>query len=204
MSEDHPTRLTVIGTTKIKGKTYSVCRCVCGNEKTIRQDNLRSGHAKSCGCLMSVGRKTHGKHKTPIYMVWQSMISRCECKKSHSYKTHGGRGITVCARWRESFENFLADVGDRPEGMQLDRFPDNNGNYEPGNVRWATPSQNNRNRRDNRKIACNGVEKLLCEWAEETGLDVVTILSRLKRGWSPEESLMTPAGVQSSFKRAGN
>lgn len=93
--------------------------------------------------------------RRPEYKIWESMIRRCENQRCHAYPNYGGRGITVCARWRTSFANFYADVGDRPSGMTFDRI-DNNGNYEPDNWRWATPAEQNRNRRQTRHDSHTG------------------------------------------------
>jgi hypothetical protein len=134
--------------------------------------------------------KSHGRSFDPIYNVWQRMIARCHKKYSTSYGRYGARGIKVCLRWRASFEAFLADMGERPEGMQLDRYPDNNGNYEPGNVRWATRKQNNRNRRSNRLLTLNGKTQTMTDWAEEYGINASTLHSRLNRDrLSLEEAL---------------
>ena len=90
---------------------------------------------------------SHGMSKTPIYRIWNQMIQRCENPKCKDYKNYGGRGIKVCEHWHD-FRNFYADIGKQPKGKWIDRWPDNNGNYEPRNVRWATPKQNNNNRRN--------------------------------------------------------
>lgn len=139
---------------KLSGKIAWLCRCNCGNERTIRVSSLVRGLTQSCGC---VGRSragtlnlSHGEAglRTPEYNTWKSIKSRCLNPNSTGYEYYGGRGITICDRWRDSFESFLADVGRRPSAKHsIDRYPDNNGNYEPGNVRWATASEQCFNRR---------------------------------------------------------
>jgi hypothetical protein len=134
------------------------CRCVCGGKTITRASALWSGEAKSCGCLQkerasAVAIKNSTKHghaprgkPSPEYITWQSMHARCSNPKHTVYRYYGGRGITVCARWY-SFKNFLADMGPRPAGKTLDRYPDPNGNYKPSNCRWATSSQQQQNKR---------------------------------------------------------
>lgn len=130
-----------------------LCRCTCGETRSVIGYNLTSGLTKSCGCLhreMSTGlghwRRTHGKRHTPTYRTWLDMIQRCTNPNNPRYTDYGGRGITVCERWR-SFENFYADMGDRPgAGYSLDRI-DNDSGYAPGNCRWATAEVQQRNKR---------------------------------------------------------
>ena len=128
-----------------KGNTRWLCRCAaCGSETIVQAGNLRSGHARSCGCVRP--SRKHGMHGTPTYMVWQSMIQRCRNHRNSRWHDYGGRGITICARWLK-FENFYADMGERPAGMSIDRYPDNDGIYKPSNCRWASRSQQQSNRR---------------------------------------------------------
>lgn len=127
-----------------KGRRVA-CLCECGERTTALLAHLRSGATTSCGC----NARTHGHTRggrSPTYICWMAMRARCANPKDPGFGYYGGRGITVCDRWRGSFENFLADMGERPEGLTLDRV-DNSGNYEPGNCRWATWSEQNLNRR---------------------------------------------------------
>lgn len=136
------------------GKTRFSCQCECGREKIVSGEHLRRGLIKSCGCYrVEFGRKvgssfsTHRMTDTPEYQVWANMKDRCSNKRNGSFDRYGGRGIEVCDRWLGSFENFLADMGKRPSpNHSLDRWPNNDGNYDPGNCRWATRSQQQKNK----------------------------------------------------------
>jgi hypothetical protein len=156
-------RLTIIEVADLtdEGRWYR-CRCACGNETTVRGKSLARGNTRSCGCLkreqttaMGKAQATHGHtvgHKpTPTFNSWSSMRDRCRRATSSNYANYGGRGISVCDRWANSFANFLADMGERPAGMTLDRI-DPLGNYEPGNCQWSTPIEQARNRRKTDEI----------------------------------------------------
>jgi len=157
-------RLTVIrhaGSDKRQNSVWC-CKCVCGKQVNVLGNRLRlSNGTRSCGCLHSdVARALstkHGGSKTPEYSSWGAMIARCENRNYDGYLFYGGRGITVCKAWRESFATFLADMGKKPAGTSLDRI-NNNGNYEPGNCRWATPKEQASNRRHPRKRKLIGLK----------------------------------------------
>mgnify|MGYP003439295674 CR=1 FL=1 len=132
----------------------------------------------------SYGNTRHGKSGEKIYKIWGAMKERCYDKSRWSYKWYGGRGIKVCERWMK-FENFYADMGDRPEGKTLDRI-DNNGDYEPGNCRWESRKRQMRNTR--RAVSIGGYKSII-DAAEATGLNKGTIRSRIKLGWKEEDLL---------------
>lgn len=133
--------------------------------------------------------RTHGLTKTPEYRSWINMRMRCEKPYATQYKDYGGRGIRVCERWEVSFEAFLADVGPRPSsGHQIDRI-DNEGHYEPGNVRWLPAPLQHRNTRFNRLVEFNGERLCIAEWASRLGVTSGTVAGRIYRGWPLEKAL---------------
>lgn len=177
--------------TNSNGMLYK-CKCDCGMEKNVLGRSLKAGKSKSCGCwqkdLESRYRK-HGCYKTPEYSTWQAMKERCYNENNRSYKHYGGKGITVCDRWLESFENFYEDMGKKPfPDHSIDRI-DNSGNYEPGNCRWATYIEQNNNTSRTRLFTVNGQEKKIIELAKENGISQALIQHRLLRGKNIETAI---------------
>lgn len=179
-----------------RGEVLWRCRCKCGNESRITSSSLRSGNSRSCGCILKdhPPKKTHGASNTKLYQVWKGMIRRCENKNTRHYNDYGGRGISVCERWRHSFENFINDMGPRPEGYSIER-KDNNGNYEPLNCIWASSKDQNNNTRNNRVIIIGGEQKTMTQWSTIYGISASTIWKRIKLGWSDEDSVLTPVNT---------
>jgi hypothetical protein len=139
--------------------------------------------------------RTHGHASTgnnsPTYRTWRSMRKRCLDKAHLHYDRYGGAGVTICERW-DSFENFLADMGERPEGKTLDRYPVKDGNYEPGNCRWATKREQALNRKSTVWIEIDGQRKCIKEWAAIYGINKQVVGTRLRLGWEPVRALTQP------------
>lgn len=180
--------LTVVGEggRASDGKRKWVVLCDCGNSFEATGTKIRSGEVKTCpGCSkerVRISRVKHGMRGSAEYRIWTHIKSRCYNERVPEYKHYGGRGISMCDRWRESFENFLADMGERPTpGHSIDRR-DVNGNYEPVNCRWATDIEQQNNRRNNRKITIAGETKNMAQWADENGLRRESVFKRVKRG----------------------
>jgi hypothetical protein len=172
-----------------------LCACTCGATKIVSASNLLNGRTRSCGCmkqaLMRAKLSTHGGRYTSEYNCWCSMKSRCLNTRNRSYPRYGGRGIVVCARWRDSFAAFLEDMGRRPPHHTLERR-NNDGPYAPENVYWATARAQNNNTRRNLRLAFRGITHTAAEWTRIFGLPEYTVKNRLRRGWSVERALLTP------------
>jgi hypothetical protein len=185
------------------GKTIWLCKCDCGEFARVLGSNLRHGGTRSCGCLIREGistrNMTHGMTGTKIHRIWRGILTRCTNPNSVHYSDYGGRGITVCDEWRQDFQAFYAYVSGLPDyaakGYQIDRI-DNDGIYEPGNVRWASMKQQARNRRSNVMVTFNGKTQSLTDWAEEIGIPFDTLRGRFRRGWSVKRTLTAPVQVQ--------
>lgn len=178
------------------GSIVWLCQCDCGEQVEVKAQRIRHDGVSSCGChYAEQGRRKpvrHGMSDTSIYNTWIQLSVRCHSAESSNYENYGARGVSVCDEWRNSFEAFLDHVSQLPnygaEGVTLDRI-DNGGNYEPGNVRWATQKEQMRNTRRNRLLTHNGKTQCLAAWAEELGIRKNLIEVRLFRGWDAELAL---------------
>ncbi len=176
--------------------TWWMCLCDCGNVKAVRASHLKRGGVQSCGCLqrenLSVYPSTHQYTGTPTWHSWRGMLDRCRRENSTSWERYGGKGIKVCDRWQgeTGFKNFLADMGERPEGKTLDRI-NSTGDYCLENCRWATPKEQRLNTPRTRFLTFNGKTLCLGDWAKELGIARNTITNRLNKGWSVEKTLGT-------------
>ena len=186
-------KLTVVSLDHLgKGGAFWLCECECGHHKVVRGSHLTAGDVKSCGCLRKevLDSTTHGMSYSRLYNSWASIKKRCLLVTNKSYKSYGGRGITICDEWKESFEAFrdwaLANGYD--DTLTIDRI-DNDGNYEPSNCRWVNAKTQARNRITNTLITFNGKTRCVSEWAEMKGMSNGALLERLRKGWSIERAL---------------
>lgn len=191
--------VTTENKTLAPGKIKWKCLCKCGSEVYVATYDLTSGHTKSCGCFHKERARaaniTHGCAKigkvTEEYRAWQHMIKRCTDKNQSNYQYYGGRGITFCERWR-SFENFLEDMGNKPDSSySLDRL-DVNGNYEPANCIWATKLQQANNKRNSSFLTHGGITLTVAEWARKLNVSASTLNARKAAGWDDSRIIETP------------
>lgn len=181
------------------------CRCDCGTEKPVQMGTLRNGTSISCGCYQAEHVKdwmtTHGHSpaglgRTGEYNSYWTMRQRCTNPKNTNYHRYGGRGIKVCQRWLGSFPDFLTDMGPQPTPQHsLDRYPNRDGNYEPGNCRWASQSEQMNNTRRCRFVTIDGRTQSLSQWARELGRHPKTVHERVRTGWDEIEALTTPTAA---------
>lgn len=181
-------RLTVVERIQDERQRYYRCLCECGQEKDIRGDHLASGRTTSCGCRRkerSSEPRKHGLTGTRVYRIWRNMLNRCGYDSHPDWKRYGGRGITVCDKWRSSFESFYRDMGFPPDGMSIDRI-NNDGNYEPGNCKWSTVLEQAANRRrpvfsHGKRVSYDGKSYTIEQLAIHLGTTYSTIARRLRR-----------------------
>lgn len=205
---DRYARLTIIEEVAGAKPRRFRCRCDCGAVIEASLGNLRWGGVQSCGCLgrervslSNRDRTIHGHSgnnrdipQSSEYQSWHAMKNRCLRPSDPGWARYGGRGIKVCDRWAASFKNFITDMGVKPTPQHtLDRFPNNDGNYEPGNCRWATRKEQLHSRTNRVSLTWNGVTRLMTDWVELTGIPMMTLRCRvLYYGWSVERTLTTP------------
>lgn len=200
--------LSEIGTVRDREVVVRV-RCDCGNERDILRASLRRGSSTSCGCFGTEQRTkaatTHGESQTSLYKVWHMIRLRCNDATHPSYHKYGGRGVQMHADWTEDYPAFATairtQIGPRPSKRHsLDRI-DNDGHYEPGNLRWATPSEQGRNTRHNHLLTYSGRTMSVAAWAEAMGMPHGTLHQRIRMGWPIEKCLTEP--VKAAYRRRG-
>ncbi len=188
-------KLTVIKFLERK-KFHSLfeCKCDCGNITIVTSNNLRTNHTISCGCynekVFRDSTITHGLSKHPLYLSWVGMRNRCYYKDHNRFEHYGGKGIKVCDEWKDNFQSFYdwAIKNGWGKGLSIDR-KENDKDYCPNNCKFSTVPQQNRNRTSNVKMTIDGETKILIEWAEFANIKYMTLRGRLKRGWTPKESV---------------
>lgn len=184
----------------IDGKSFWRCRCDCGRYNETKGIYLVRGATRSCGCLVAFNNRRHGHSAgTPTYRSWSGMKTRCQNPSHHEYHRYGGRGISICKRWLK-FENFLADMGERPNGMTLER-KNNNLGYVKSNCRWATYKEQAQNTYKNVMLSFKGETRCMKEMSKKYGIKRTTLGRRLKAGWDVARSLTQP--VRPTARKGG-
>lgn len=181
---------------------YWICLCKCGTVKRVKGVSLKNGHQSGCGCWHRIHKHKSSDH-VALFGIRRHMLDRCYNNRNPAYSRYGGRGITVCARWRESWDSFFEDVTPRPDGMSLDRIDNDKGYWcgkceeckrldQPKNWRWADGFTQLNNYSGNRPLTINGKTLNIGQWGKSTGIDHNTISDRIKRGWKPEDAIRVP------------
>lgn len=179
-------------------KTLWKCKCDCGNETLVKTNALRSGATKSCGCLVPVAsgdtHRKHGMSESRLYRIWRGMKARCLNPNVLCFPNYGGRGITVCAEWTDSFDPFRdwALANGYRDNLTIDRI-DVNGNYCPDNCRWVSMKTQCENRSNNNLLKLDGETQPVSVWAERIGVSADLLYSRKRKGWTDERILKTPS-----------
>lgn len=171
-----------------------LCQCDCGEKTVVRGRWLREGKKKACGVNGHRFSSDEVATTRDERRCYNAMLQRCYNPKASGYKHYGARGIAVCQRWRDDVVNFLSDMGPRPSRKHsIDRYPDRNGGYEPGNCRWATEQEQALNRDIVIRVTFNGKEITIAEYAKKLGINAQMIRRRLAKGWSVQNALLTPS-----------
>jgi len=199
--------LTVLGIAA--GRYRWQCRCRCGSVRDYYYADVLRGATASCGCAQNIkhGHARKGRQSAE-YRAWRAMIDRCNNPKTAYWSRYGGRGIRVCANWMSDFEAFLLHIGPRPSaGHSVDRYPDPDGDYEPGNVRWATAREQAANKTQTKSasvVEYMGRSQSLSDWARELGLSFSLLRDRLRMGWTVERMFTQARQVQCKKIRSGS
>lgn len=191
-------RLSVLNRHPVKTKNNAICWdciCVCGNLSIVTTSNLLSGTVLSCGCwakeISHLHSLKHGATGTPIYNIWKSIKQRTCNPNNADYPAYGGKNIQMFDEWKNSFESFQVDMGPRPsEKHSIDRYPNNSGNYEPGNCRWATQEEQANNKSNNVRYLFEGVEQTVVKIAEKEGISKESLRKRLSQGQNIETVIL--------------
>lgn len=193
----------------LRKERMCLCQCDCGIIKAINANSIRRGLSTSCGCYRSERSTTHGcsrgkTNQAPdrAYGAWEAMKQRCLNPNAGKYPAYGGAGITICARWIHSFENFLADMGPAPSSEHSIDRKDGTRGYEPGNCRWATRQEQQRNLKTNRRLVVNGETLSFRDACDRVGISPELAQLRIKRGWTTERAVMTPPRTLKSTRWA--
>ena len=197
-------RLKVLSRVGLKnGISVWKCICECGNVVNVLRASLINGNTSSCGCLRKEIAKekhtSHGMSKLPTYKLWMGIKKRCENPNDKAYNNYGGRGIKVYDEWH-SFENFLRDMGEKPEGMSLDRI-DNDKGYYKENCRWATAFTQSNNKRNNKMLTYKNKTQSMSLWATEIGMSYDVLSGRIFKGWSTEKAIEAPVGKRTKITK---
>lgn len=178
---------------------YGYYDCKCGKIKLIKKYSVDHGFTKSCGCKHKNRIKGYGEHNikhgltgTREYEIWSGIKKRCRNKNHHAYNNYGGRGIKVCDRWFDSFENFLEDMGKIPDDKDVIDRINNDGNYEPENCRWVTYEESDNNKRNNIFIEYNNKRQTIRQWEKELNFPCGVLWNRINDGWAVEDAIITP------------
>jgi len=186
------------------------CRCACGSETVTSKGHVQSGHTRSCGChkkaVIAAGANTrHGckksKETSTEYRIWINIKSRCYNPNVPAYAHYGGRGILMCSEWKDSFLNFLTDMGHRPSEKYTMERRDNNLGYSPDNCTWATSTEQVRNRRNTKRVDFKGESRIFAELCEQYNMPYTVVRDRISDGWEIDRALTAPIRVTSRTRR---